>query len=30
MLFAYKKNQQEDLTPEQTKILKQVVTEWLL
>ena len=30
MLFAYKKNQQEDLTPSQIKILKHVVSEWLL
>ncbi len=30
MLFAYKKNQQEDLTPNQLKILKQIVTEWLI
>jgi hypothetical protein len=30
MLFAYKKNNQEDLTPSQTRILKQVISEWLL
>jgi len=30
MLYAYKKNNQEDLTADQTNILKQVVTEWLL
>ncbi|MDG5813450.1 type II toxin-antitoxin system RelE/ParE family toxin [Chitinispirillales bacterium ANBcel5] len=30
MLFAYRKNQQEDLTPSQLRIVKQIVTEWLL
>jgi hypothetical protein len=30
MLFAYKKNQQEDLTPTQIKVLKQIMSEWLL
>jgi hypothetical protein len=30
MLFAYRKNQQEDLTQTQVKVLKQIVTEWLL
>jgi hypothetical protein len=30
MLYAYKKNNQEDLTPEQLRVLKLVVSEWLL
>lgn len=30
MLFIYKKNEQEDLTPEQVKILKKAITENLL
>jgi hypothetical protein len=30
MLYAYKKNKQEDLSPEQLRVLKQVVSEWLL
>lgn len=30
MLYAYKKNKQENLTKEQTNILRQIVTEWLL
>jgi hypothetical protein len=30
MLYAYKKNQQEDLTQEQVKVLKQIALEWLL
>lgn len=29
MLYPYKKNEQEDLTPEQIKILKILVKEWL-
>jgi len=29
MLFPYQKNQQEDVTPEQLKILKGLVKEWL-
>lgn len=28
MLFAYPKNQQENLTPEQMKVLKQIVERW--
>lgn len=30
MLFAYKKNRQEELTSDQIKLLKQVTREWLL
>jgi hypothetical protein len=30
MVFLYKKNQQEDLTPEQIRILKKTVEENLL
>lgn len=30
MLFAYKKNKQEDLTPGQLKQLKNLISEWLL
>ena len=30
MLFMYKKNEQEDLTPEQVKILKKALKENLL
>jgi len=29
MLFVYKKNQQEDLTPAQIKVLRKLVEEYL-